>query len=285
MEHSKTIDCGGENNVDNFFFTKNLLNKIKLLYLHKNTHTMNPHRTHKKNLIVSYKSLSADLLELLKEKYPDGYVDYIQRFEKPNGETIFVVPLETADTVYMIKFDVKIDTTYTDDDTEKDYFDEEVAKADSQFAPLQEVLDKEDETQSHTERVVRHGNYDDTLDDAKRRITQPHSLSALGEELQEAFSDDMSSEDYDDYSPDNDEDTDDDSEEEYEPTDEELMDIDSELYANAEIPPEELERMAKEEADKAAKPKRPGRPRKNAAAPAAEPAAPKKKGRPRIKKD
>ncbi len=68
---------------------------------------MNPHRTHKKNLIVSYKSLSADLLELLKEKYPDGYVDYIQRFEKPNGETIFVVPLETADTVYMIKFDVK----------------------------------------------------------------------------------------------------------------------------------------------------------------------------------
>ena len=57
--------------------------------------------------------------------------------------------------------------------------------------------------------------------------------------------------------------------------DEELMDIDSELYANAEIPPEELERMAKEEADKAAKPKRPGRPRKNAATPAAEPAAPK----------
>ena len=160
-----------------------------------------------------------------------------------------------------------------------------MAKADSQFAPLQEVLDKEDETQSHTERVVRHGNYDDTLDDAKRRITQPHSLSALGEELQEAFSDDMSSEDYDDYSPDSDEETDDDTEEEYEPTDEELMDIDSELYANAEIPPEELERMAKEEADKAAKPKRPGRPRKNAATPAAEPAAPKKKGRPRIKKD
>jgi hypothetical protein len=68
------------------------------------------------------------------------------------------------------------------------------------------------------------------------------------------------------------------------------MDIDSEIFANAEIPPEELARMDAEEAaakEKAAREnagtaKRIGRPRKNEA-PA--PAEPKKKGRPRLKKE
>ena len=105
---------------------------------------MNPHRTHKKNLIVSYKNLSDGLKQLFKETYPDGYYDYLQRFEKPNGDTIFVVPMETEDTVYMIKFDVKIDTTITDADADddKDYFDEEIEKADHEFVPLSEAIEK-----------------------------------------------------------------------------------------------------------------------------------------------
>ena len=233
-------------------------------------------RTHKKNLIVSFKNLSDQLKELFKETYPDGYNNYLQRFEKPNGDNIFVVPLETEDTMYMIKFDVKIDTTYTDDDIDKDYYEEDVASSDHELAPLQEALDKDEENTSHTERVVRHGNYDDELDSAKKLSNAHGSLSALGEELTEAFSDDLSMEDsyvssdeYDDYDPD-------------EPTDEELMDIDSEIFANAEIPPEELARMEAEEKakaqadDKAAK--RKGRPRKT---PLPESAEPKKKGRPR----
>ena len=122
---------------------------------------MNTHRTHKKNLIVSYKNLSDQLKELFMERYPEGYKEHIQRFEKPNGETIFVVPMETEDTVYMIKFDVKIDTTYTDDESEKDYFDEEVEKAETQFAPIQEALEKEEEDPTHREREVRHGNTDE----------------------------------------------------------------------------------------------------------------------------
>ncbi len=237
---------------------------------------MKSRRNHKKNLIVSYKSLSEELKEVFKEQYPEGYSDFLQRFEKPNGDVIFVAPMETEDTVYMVKFDVKIDTTYADDDMDKDFYDEEVEKADSEFAPLQEALDKEEENPSHTERVVRHGNYDDELDTGKKKSPIAHgSLSALGEELKEAFSDD-GGDSYDDYNDDKD-----DEEEEYdpdEPTDEELMDIDSEIFANAEIPPEELARM---EAEKVASKPKKGRPRKNPAPANAEPAAPKKKGRPR----
>jgi hypothetical protein len=255
---------------------------------------MNTHRTRKKNLIVSYKNLSEQLKELFMERYPDGYKEHIQRFEKPNGEIIFVVPMETDDTVYMIKFDVKIDTTYTDDDSEKDYFDEEVEKAETQFAPIQEALEKEEEDPTHRERVVRHGSYDDTMENGKKRTVEHGSLGALGAELQEAFSDDNDDEEYDDYD-DKDERDSTDPDDDYEPTDEELMDVDSEVFANAEIPPEELARMAAEElvanektAQQAADPqsKRPGRPSKETTASADTPSStPKKKGRPRIKRD
>ena len=238
---------------------------------------MNAKRTHKKNLIVSYKNLSDELKELLTEQYPEGYKDYLQRFEKPNGETIFVVPMETDDTVYMVKFDVKIDTAYSDDDSEKDYFDEAVEKAGEEFAPLEEALSKEEENASHTERVVRHGNYED--EDSPIKKKNHGALSELGEELEEAFSDD----DFDEFDKGEEEDDEYDKEEEMdpdEPTDEELMDIDSEIFANAEIPPEELARMeAEKAAAEPAKPKR-GRPRKVATV-TEEPPTPKKKGRPR----
>jgi len=243
---------------------------------------MNTRRTRKKNLIVSYKNLSEKLKELFMEQYPDGYTDHLQRFEKPNGDVIFVVPMETEDTMYMIKFDVKIDTSFTDDDSEKDYFDEEVEKADVQFAPLQEALDKEEEDSSHQEREVRHGNYGDEMDSGKKRAHAHGSLGELGAELQEAFSDDIPDEEYDDFK-DRDAEEDENGDEDYEPTDEELMDIDSEIYAYAEIPPEEQEHLAEEE-KATAKPKRQSRARKSETeAPAAPEAAPKKK-RPRIKK-
>ncbi len=234
---------------------------------------MNPRRTHKKNLIVSYKSLSEELKQLFQETYPDGYSDYLQRFDKPNGDSIFVVPMETEDTVYMIKFDVKIDTTITDADDDKDFYDEEIEKADSTFVPLSEAIEKEENSHPHTERSIRHGDYEETAAANKRK----GSLSGLGKELEEAFSND--GDESDDY-VDKEESGSDDPDDDLEPTDEELMDIDSDFYLqNAEIPPEELARM---EAEKAAavKPKR-GRPRKNASAAPAVPATPKKKGRPR----
>ena len=77
----------------------------------------------KKNLIVSYKNLSDDLKEMFKEAYPDGYNNYLQKFVKPNGEAIFVVPFETTDTVYMVKFEVKIDTL--GEDLDKALFDDD----------------------------------------------------------------------------------------------------------------------------------------------------------------
>ena len=102
---------------------------------------MNSRRNRKKNLIVSYKNLSDELKELFAETYPEGYNAHLQRNVKPSGEPIFVVPLETDDTVYMVKFEVKIDTTLADDDLDKDLYGDDIDK-DEEFSPLSEALDK-----------------------------------------------------------------------------------------------------------------------------------------------
>ena len=119
---------------------------------------MSTAKRHKKNLIVSYKNLSDDLKELFKESYPDGYDNYMQRFVKPNGETIFVVPFETDDTAYMVKFEVVIDTL--GEDLDKALFDEDDDSKEDEFAPLSEALEKDEADSSHKERVLRHGDFE-----------------------------------------------------------------------------------------------------------------------------
>lgn len=181
----------------------------------------------KKKLIVSYKNLSEDLLEKFKEAYPEGYKDYIQKTIKPNGDPIFVVPFETEDTSYMVKFEVKIDTGLIDDDLDKDLYyggegDEE------EFAPLSEALEKEENEPHHKERVLKHGDYEDAF--APSKIKPNHELEITGEELEAAFADDEEEEEFDSYT---DEKPNEDEDDELEPSMEDLMDIESEFIDGA----------------------------------------------------
>ena len=118
---------------------------------------MSSNHRHKKNLIVSMKNLSEELKNLFKEMYPEGYKEYIQKTIKPNGEPIFSVPMETEDTMYMVKVEMKIDTLIGDDDLDKDLYGDDKVE-DSEFAPISEALEKDEENNSHTERVIKHGD-------------------------------------------------------------------------------------------------------------------------------
>lgn len=185
----------------------------------------------KKNLIVSYKNLPDDLKELFKETYPEGYNNYLQKFIKPNGEPIFVVPLETDDTSYMVKFEVKIDTL--GEDLDKALFDEDDEETkEDEFAPLSEALEKEEVDPSHKERVLRHGDFENNLEEDEKR-KKKLTLGIDKEEIRAAFGDD-DVEELDSYEKidDDDEPNDDD----FEPTDEDLRGIEEE-YLDAEIPP------------------------------------------------
>lgn len=210
-------------------------------------------KKHKKNLIVSYKNLSEELKEKFKEAYPDGYNSYLQRFVKPNGETIFIVPFETDDTNYMVKFEVRIDPL--GEDLDKALFDDDDDSGkEDEFAPISEVLEKEEIDPAHKERVLRHGDFETNLEEDEKR-KKKLTLGINKEEIRAAFGDDEVEEldSYEKIGDDDDEPNDDD----FEPTDEDIRGIEEE-YFEAENPP--LDATIPEE--EMAKPKKRGRKKK-----------------------
>ncbi len=57
----------------------------------------------KKRVIKSLENLSEDLRELMREQYPNGYESSITRITNAKKEPIFVFPLETDDSVFLVK--------------------------------------------------------------------------------------------------------------------------------------------------------------------------------------
>jgi hypothetical protein len=60
----------------------------------------------KKKVIKSLENLSEDLKGLIHEQYPNGYEASITRITNAKKEPIFVFPLETEDSTYLIKVPV-----------------------------------------------------------------------------------------------------------------------------------------------------------------------------------
>lgn len=83
----------------------------------------------KKRLVANFHNLTPEQQEAVKELYPHGFTEVMTRIDKPNGDFFYVVPYETDDTSYLVKIDVKIDDR-SEEDEEKDYYDEEIKGAD-----------------------------------------------------------------------------------------------------------------------------------------------------------
>ncbi|MGK0174407.1 MAG: DNA-directed RNA polymerase subunit delta [Ulvibacter sp.] len=71
--------------------------------------------------IVDFQKLNQDILNLLVEKFPDGYDDkHIISFRNAKNEIIEAVEVRTADTIYLVKVGVKLVKAmedFEDDDT------------------------------------------------------------------------------------------------------------------------------------------------------------------------
>ena len=84
-----------------------------------------------KRVIVDYSKLTINILNILIEKYPDGYdhTDII-KFKNSKAETISAVEVRTDDTIYLVKISSQLEKTmedFLDDDTSfnstnSDYF-------------------------------------------------------------------------------------------------------------------------------------------------------------------
>ncbi len=60
----------------------------------------------KKKVIKSLEKLTEDLVELVHQQYPNGYESSITRITNAKREPIFVFPLETEDSTYLVKVPV-----------------------------------------------------------------------------------------------------------------------------------------------------------------------------------
>jgi len=85
-----------------------------------------------KKVIVDYAKLTNEILNLLVEKFPDGYNDTdIIRFKNTKNETIEAIEVRTEDTIFLVKVSTKLadrienyEEEETDDDLDLDLVDE-----------------------------------------------------------------------------------------------------------------------------------------------------------------
>ena len=88
--------------------------------------------TNKRRAVVSYANLSNELLDIIREKYPRGYADYmdeIMKISKSDGTFFHAIKIETDDAIYLVKIDVKIDD-YAE--VEKDIFGDSASSEDGE---------------------------------------------------------------------------------------------------------------------------------------------------------
>ncbi|WP_459211691.1 hypothetical protein [Aquimarina rhabdastrellae] len=84
-----------------------------------------------KRVIVDYKKLTKEILELLVAKYPDGYDDLnVISFKNMHNEIVEAIEVSTEDTIYLVKVSKRLAATMEnfDEDT-----GEEITPADSEI--------------------------------------------------------------------------------------------------------------------------------------------------------
>ncbi|WP_241448708.1 hypothetical protein [Aquimarina pacifica] len=81
-----------------------------------------------KRVIVDYKKLNNIILDLLVNKYPDGYDDEdIITFRNAQNEIVECVEVKTEDTLYLVKVSKRLVSAMADhDDDDNDDPDKEV---------------------------------------------------------------------------------------------------------------------------------------------------------------
>jgi len=111
-----------------------------------------------KRVIVDYSKLTNEILNLLVEKFPDGYDDSnIIRFKNHKDETIEAVEVRTEDTIYLVKISTKLSDRLINFEDEDDI-----------VVPLDAIkgieLEDEDATDDDEEEVDLTKDSDDSSD-------------------------------------------------------------------------------------------------------------------------
>ena len=121
-----------------------------------------------KRVIVDYSKLTSEILNLLVEKFPEGYDDSdIIRFKNAKNETIEAVEVKTEDTIYLVKVSTKLADRIENFDE-----DDDLAGDDSLDA-LKE-LEIDDDTAADEEKAEK-ADDDDFEDDDEDEVADEDS--------------------------------------------------------------------------------------------------------------
>jgi hypothetical protein len=139
-----------------------------------------------KRVIVDYAKLTNEILNLLVEKFPDGYDDSdIIRFKNAKNELVEAVEVRTEDTIYLVKVSTKLsdrienydeddeilnvavepikelelDEDDADDESEEDNLDKpesdpEDGDEEDDEANIEDIADDEDEDEDEDEEYI-----------------------------------------------------------------------------------------------------------------------------------
>ncbi|MFB3386891.1 DNA primase [Flavobacterium sp. LAR06] len=115
-----------------------------------------------KRVIVDYAKLTNEILNLLVEKFPDGYDDSdVIRFRNAKNELIEAVEVRTEDTIYLVKISTKladrIENYDEDDDIDLDVDTIEPVKG----LDLDDDADDDEEDEKEDKPDVDGGDDDD----------------------------------------------------------------------------------------------------------------------------
>ena len=104
-----------------------------------------------KRVIVDYAKLTNEILNLLVERFPDGYDDSdIVRFRNAKNELIEAVEVRTEDTIYLVKVSMKLADRIENHD-EDDEIDDEIEP----IIPIKGLdLDDDDDEMTTTTIIV-----------------------------------------------------------------------------------------------------------------------------------
>ncbi|MEY4462470.1 MAG: hypothetical protein RLY98_1010 [Bacteroidota bacterium] len=98
-----------------------------------------------KRVIVDYAKLTNEILNLLVEKFPDGYDDSdIIRFKNAKNELVEAVEVRTDDTIYLVKVSTKLSDRIENYDEDDDILNVAVE-------PIKELELDEDESDEEAE--------------------------------------------------------------------------------------------------------------------------------------
>lgn len=95
-----------------------------------------------RRVIVDYKKLNQEILDLLVEKFPFGYeTSDIITFRNAQNEIIEAVEVRTEDTMYLVKVSKRLADTMENYDEDDDDFDAE----DSDSSETPEMAEEDDD--------------------------------------------------------------------------------------------------------------------------------------------